>query len=38
VREVHKEVTGLKHTSDGISGGRAVQFGTAVKAVEEILI
>jgi hypothetical protein len=37
VRKVHDEVTDLKHTSSGISGGREVQFDAAVGAVSEIL-
>lgn len=37
VEKVHSEVICLKHTSGGISGGRGVQFDTAIKAVDEIL-
>lgn len=37
VREVHGEVTDLKHTSSGIMDGRNVGFGTAIEAVSEIL-
>lgn len=37
VREVHKEVNDLKHTSEGIFAGRDVAFDTEVKAVDEIL-
>jgi hypothetical protein len=36
-RKVHYEVTDLKHTSSGIMNGRAVDFGTAIEAVSEIL-
>jgi len=37
VRKVHCEVNGLKHGSSGISGGRGVEFETAVEAIDEIL-
>jgi len=37
VRKVHCEVNGLKHGSSGISGGRGVEFGTAVEAIDELL-
>jgi hypothetical protein len=37
VRKVHCEVNGLKHGSSGISGGRGVEFETAVEGIDEIL-
>jgi hypothetical protein len=37
VAKVHREVNDLKHTSNGIIGGRGVKLDQAIKAVDEVL-